>query len=99
MKKLLPFLSLIVLLTAFNCDDEPLEADLQSEDTTVFLSCEETTVALATASLNFISATDENYADLCSAYKIALLNQINACGDADGSLEAVYIGLGDCTTT
>lgn len=99
MKKLLPFLSLFVLLTAFTCDDEPLESDLQSDDTTVFFSCEETTVALATASLNFIGATDANYPELCNAYKIALLNQINACGDADGSLEVVYDGLGDCTTT
>ena len=39
---------------------------------------------------------DSTNTDLCNAYKTALINQINACGD-DGTLQTIIDDLGDCT--
>ncbi|WP_290696246.1 lipocalin family protein [Lacinutrix sp.] len=40
--------------------------------------------------------TNEN---LCNAYKSALQNQINSCGDNNGSIQALINGLGDCSNS
>jgi hypothetical protein len=41
---------------------------------------------------------DTTNTSLCNAYKTALQNQINACGDVDGSIQTIIDGLGDCST-
>lgn len=35
--------------------------------------------------------------DLCVAYKAAIINEINACGDEDGVLQAIIQDLGECS--
>ena len=100
MKKLSALLSFLILFTAFNCENEPLEGDFVIEDgTDTAISCEEATQNTVTATANFSGVTpdDTNYTQLCLTYQSALENQIDACGDADGSIQAIIDGL-DCTT-
>ena len=96
-KLLLPFLSLFVLLTAFTCENEPLEG---FDDPTVVapLDCLAATQAYLTAASNFVDATDANYTALCLAYKTALENQIVACGDPTGGIQTLISSLGDCSS-
>ncbi len=98
MKKLIPFLSLFVLLTAFTCEDEPLEDGLAGQIESN-LECANTTSALITATENFGNASEEdaNYTTVCNIYKTALQNQIAACGDPNGVLQITVNSLGDCT--
>jgi len=93
MKKALLFFPIFILLTAFNCENEPLEGEFQTEATVCF----DTTQELSIASANFVNAIDSNYEELCNAYKIALQNQISACGDDNGSIQTIINSLGDCT--
>ena len=92
MKKLSGLFCLFILLSAFQCEDEPLEGDFLTG-----VSCEEAILNTANAALAFISVTDDNYTTLCLAYRSALLAQIDACGDTDGSLQAAVDALSDCT--
>ena len=94
MKKIGFLLSLLVLLSAFTCENEPLEGDFVSEED---MSCAEASQATATAATAFIAATDDNYTELCTAYKEALENQIAACGDDTGNLQLAIDALGNCT--
>ncbi len=98
MKKILSVFSFLILFTAFTCDNEPLEGDFVTEDPTGS-SCQEAILATAQAALAFVEVTDENYTQLCNAYRTAIENQITACGDADGSLAATLNALGDCSTS
>ncbi|AUC76766.1 hypothetical protein [Olleya sp. Bg11-27] len=41
---------------------------------------------------------DTTNAGLCNAYKTALQNQITVCGDANGALQSIIDGLGDCAS-
>ena len=97
MKKLIPFLSLFVLLTAFTCEDEPLDDGLTGQTESNF-DCANTTLALITATQNFgnVSEEDANYTTVCNAYKTAIQNQIAACGDPNGVLQITVNSLGDC---
>jgi len=81
------------ILSLASCEDEPLEGDFLTGDTT----CEEATINTAEAGLNFLGVNDDNFAQLCIAYRNALEVQILACGDEDGSLQAAVDALGDCT--
>lgn len=53
---------------------------------------------------NFASSAETAYnndttnADLCDAYRAALQNQINVCGDSTGEIQTIIDGLGDCTS-
>ncbi len=63
-------------------------------------NCENATAATAEAQANFdaVDVTDEAaYVQACNAYKLALEAQIDACGDEDGSLFSIIVGLGECT--
>lgn len=40
---------------------------------------------------------DTSNTDLCNAYKTALQNQIDVCGDDNGALQTIIDGLGDCS--
>ncbi|WGD34355.1 hypothetical protein [Olleya sp. YS] len=97
MKKLhLPFLSLFILLTAFTCENEPLDGEFVPEDSAT--DCLTATQAYLEAAENFVDATDANYTVLCNAYKTALENQIIACGDPTGGFQTLIYSLGDCTS-
>ncbi len=55
-----------------------------------------TTVALE--AFEAVDITDEEaFTAACNAYRLALQEQIIACGDADGSLQTIIDDLGDCT--
>lgn len=94
MKKLSLLFTLFVLLTAFTCENEPLEGDFA---TGTDLSCEEALLNGIDAVLAFANATEADYTQLCNAYKVALLAQIEACGDPDGLLQIAVDDLGDCS--
>ncbi|MCF6131714.1 hypothetical protein [Flavobacterium wongokense] len=88
MKKLQLITSIMLLaILSFSCssssDDSPN-------------NCEDATAATATAAQAFANATNENYAQLCAAYKDALQDQIASCGDPNGDLQDLVDGL-NCT--
>lgn len=60
--------------------------------------CLQTTQQVSLAQSNFeaTDATMPDYTDVCNAYKVALEAKIMACGDADGGLQAIVDGLGNC---
>lgn len=91
MKKLLSFLSLFIVLTAFTCDDEPIDADILSNQV-----CEQVTAQATAAAVTLGLSTESNYFDNCYAYRLALQAQIQSCGDDDGTIQAIIDGLGDC---
>lgn len=95
MKKLSLIFSAFILLTAFTCENEPLEGDFVTDEPDV--TCEQASLNTVTAALNFVSATEATYAQLCIAYRNALEDQIAACGDPDGSIQAGIDVLGICT--
>lgn len=57
--------------------------------------CEDAILATDLAFDNYFDSTDDNFETLCQAYKLALLNQIQVCGD-DGVLLAMVEELGTC---
>lgn len=97
MKKISILFTFFILLTAFTCENEPIDQDLLDNQETD-LSCQEASLNTADAALAFINnmASGGNYTALCSAYKEALENQILACGDPDGSIQQSITALGDC---
>ncbi|MBT8260178.1 MAG: hypothetical protein KJN82_02605, partial [Bacteroidia bacterium] len=94
MKKLI-LLSSIIILSAFTCENEPLEGDFETGDN---ISCEQASLNTVEAATNFalVSESDPNYTQLCLAYKNTLQAQITACGDEDGSLQTLVDSLGNC---
>ncbi len=93
MKKIGVLVSVFILLTAFKCDNEPLEGEFPDPNETACITASQNT---AIAASNFVAATDDNFTELCNAYKTALESQIGICGDASGALQQVIDGLGDC---
>jgi hypothetical protein len=75
-----------------NCDNEPYEGDIIIEDN----SCELAIQASNEAADNYLNANSENFNLFCQAYKDALENQIEKCGDSDGDLQLIIDGLSDC---
>lgn len=57
-------------------------------------NCDDLAAATDAAEQAYLSA---NTTQNCNAYKTALQNEIAACGDPDGSLQATVTDLGDCT--
>ncbi|MEM5566205.1 hypothetical protein WNY78_13880 [Psychroserpens sp. AS72] len=93
MKKLFALLLCSAFLMVLSCEDEPLEGDFGTGG----LTCEVAVANTTQAALNFLSVNVDNYTQLCIAYRNALQEQILACGDADGSLQAAVNALGDCS--
>ncbi len=93
MKKLGILCLLLCFLVASKCDNEPLEGEFATEEET---SCVFAAENVTNAAIAFSQATDETYEQLCLAYKTAILNLIQLCGDPDGSLQALLDSLGDC---
>ncbi|MEP0265703.1 hypothetical protein [Dokdonia sp.] len=56
-------------------------------------SCDDVTAIATNAQVAFENATPDNELALCNAYRTALEAQITACGDADGSIQAIIDGL------
>lgn len=94
MKKIFLLVSLILLVFAAGCDNEPLEIDLNDPSG---VSCEQATENALAAALAFLDVNDENYTELCNAYSNALQVQINSCGDPTGELQQQLDALGSCT--
>ena len=94
MKKILGLLCVFLLCSAFQCDDEPLEGEFITDEAA---ACEAAIIDTAEAALEFLGAGNDTFTDICSAYKTALEAQITACGDEDGSLQAIIDQLGDCS--
>jgi hypothetical protein len=94
MKKILSLLSLFILLSAFTCENEPLEGEFLSEQEAICLQASQN-ASDALEDLN--NSNDLNYNELCNAYKEALETQISECGDSDGFLQLAIDDLGDCT--
>ena len=62
------------------------------------LSCPDALIAVVNAGTDYSTAdpSDANYPVICGAYKTALMNQIDACGDTDGFIQASIDSLGTC---
>jgi hypothetical protein len=84
--KTIKFLSSITLLVL-------LSLSCSSSDNST-PSCDDLAATTDAAELAYESA---NTVQNCNAYKTALQNEIAACGDPDGSLQAIVTSLGDCT--
>ena len=94
MKKTSILFSIFILLTTLSCENEPLEGDFGTDNN---VSCETAIQNTVDAALVFADVTDDNYTQLCIAYKEALQAQIQACGDTDGGLQTAVNALGDCS--
>ena len=89
MKKIkMIFATAALALGIFACSSDDSNNDPQT--------CEEASIAVATAAQAFEDATAENYVDLCNDYKDALQDEIAVCGDPTGDLQDMIDGL-DCT--
>ena len=93
MKKIFTLIMCAAVLTFVSCEDEPLEGDFVTGGTT----CEAALAITAQAALNFLSVNNDNYTQLCIAYRNALESQVLICGDPDNSLQAAIDVLGDCS--
>ena len=89
MRKLLlmMFCLTFVLVSCSNSDDDG------GDDT---LSCSEATQNTLTAATNFANAGPNDFETLCNLYRISLQQQIDSCGDSNGTLQAILDDLGDC---
>ena len=92
MKKFLALCSFMVLFMAITCEDEPV--DFEDE----VASCQDATTNTVNAATAFTGATEENYNQLCIAYKNALQSQIAACGDTNDTLQTLIDSL-ECEDT
>lgn len=94
MKKLGILVSAFILLSAFTCENEPLEGEFPDPNETACITAAQNT---ASAASDFTNATADNFSELCNAYRTALQSQIVNCGDDSGTLQQVIDGLGNCT--
>lgn len=88
MKKIILTIIGISLITSCSSDDDQGQ---QLDD------CANAISAVFPVLSDFETATSENYEEACIAYREALENQLQACGDEEGNLQATIDGLGDCT--
>ena len=95
MKKISFLVLFCVFLTAFKCDNEPLEGEFVTEQEA---SCDIAIQNAIDAAMAYSQATNETYESLCVAYKNALQFQIQFCGDPDGSLQALIDSIGNCSS-
>ncbi len=91
-KKLLVLSCFAILFMAANCDNEPYEEALLTNDN----SCDLASIAAANAAEDLVLSTGQNFSLLCQVYKESLQDQIEACGDANGDLQALIVALGNC---
>lgn len=89
--KTLRLLSGVLLLTVLSISCS------SSSDSGPALTCDQAEAATDAAEQAFNAATSANREELCNAYKAALQNEIDACGDPVGALQAIITDLGDCS--
>lgn len=77
-----------ILGTLGDCS-EPLDPD----------TCETAIANSGIAEVNLNNAPANMFTQFCSVYVMTLEEQIEICGDADGSIQAIIDGLGDCNNT
>jgi hypothetical protein len=82
------FIVLICTLLMFSCS--------KSEENNTNNSCAENVSITLIAKQEFENATNVNKNSLCNAYKAALQNEINSCGDTNGQLLLTINDLNDC---
>ncbi len=87
--KTIKFLSSVLLLSIFT-----LACSSSSDNDAP--SCDSLADATDAAAEAFFNATTSNREQLCNAYKTALDNEINSCGDPSGDLQDTFNDLGDC---
>jgi hypothetical protein len=92
MKKLRLRYWFMLLLLVINCDNEPYEGDFITIDN----SCLLVKQATANAAEDFSTTTDDNYSLFCQIYRDALEDEIEICGDEDGSLQLLLDQLDIC---
>jgi hypothetical protein len=85
--KLISGIAFLVILS-FSCS---------SDNNTPQPNCDEIIAQTLAAQNAFNNATAANHTELCNAYKVALQNQINSCGDPSGDLQVIITDLDDCT--
>ena len=73
-----------------------LSLGCSSSDSSSAADCESLANATSAAQVAYDNATAANLVEKCTAYKTALQNEINGCGDASGTLQNIVDGL-DCT--
>ena len=76
----------------YNCDNEPYDGDIFSENNACTLAILETN----NAATDYFTAIQENANEYCLIYKNALENQIEMCGDENGTLQLIIEELDDC---
>jgi len=93
MKKSL-FLSLLAIASLFaSCGSDDANETVNGPT-----DCETAVSVTADAHADYMAATGEdNIAQACVAYKAALQSQKTLCGDANGQLQLLINGLGDCS--
>lgn len=52
--------------------------------------------SIAATAFNAIDTTAPNYTEICNAYKLALNEKINTCGDPNGEIQTTVDTLADC---
>ena len=93
MKKISFLFSIFVLLTAFTCENEPLDGEFETQNEQSCAIAEQNT---QNAALAFLEVTEATYNELCIAYRNALQAQIQFCGDPDGILQTQLDSIGNC---
>jgi hypothetical protein len=68
-----------------------------SSDSNPAQTCDQAEAATDAAEQAFNASTPSNHEELCNAYKAALQNEIDVCGDPVGVLQSILTDLGDCT--
>lgn len=53
-------------------------------------------VSITESNFNDTDTTMPNYTEVCNAYKTALINKIDSCGDPEGNLQSIIDSLGTC---
>ncbi|MCA0153833.1 hypothetical protein [Winogradskyella vincentii] len=92
-RRILILFSFMWLFMAITCDNEPYEGDVVVDEIDNCLSATELT---AQALVDFANTDVDSYNLLCQAYRDALEDQIEFCGDENGDLQYIIEGLGDC---
>ena len=91
-KKMFVLCTFIVLCISISCDNEPYDGDVFIDDN----ACQLAIIATGNAATSFNAATEDNYNLFCQVYRDALQDQIEACGDAEGTLQSIISALGNC---
>ncbi len=87
-RRILILFSFMWLFMAITCDNEPYDGDVIVNDIDNCLMAEELTTQ---ALIGFANSDIESYNLLCQAYRDAIENQIEICGDEDGYLQDIIL--------